>query len=68
MPMADPKAAATTKTANAPGATTARVHCDKCGRESDVAVSQQTTNTGKVFWQGQCAHCSAAVFAVSPLT
>ncbi|HEY4221996.1 MAG TPA: hypothetical protein VGO62_11645 [Myxococcota bacterium] len=59
MPTAEPKKNA---------ATNARVHCDKCGRESDVEVTQQTTNTGKVFWQGQCKHCGAAVFAVATLS
>ena len=62
MRMADPNAGATSM--NTGTTATARVHCDKCNRESDVAVARQTTNTGKVFWQGQCAHCNAAVYAV----
>ena len=52
------------KPAQNPPPLKARVHCDRCDKESDVEVVAGQTNTGKAFLQGACPHCGAPVYAL----
>ena len=50
---------------SSPKTVKARVHCERCDKESDAELVAGQTNTGKAYLQGACPHCGAPVYALS---